>query len=283
VEISASIVTYKTARTELDSVLSSFRLSTVNCRVIIVDNSPTDELRSIAEAYTATYIHTPTNLGFGAAHNLAIQKSIAYSKYHLVVNPDIRFGRQVIEELVQFMDSHPDIGQVMPKILYEDGREQHLCKLLPTPLDLLLRRAFGEQGKGLFRKHWDRYELRDIDLNIPREIPCLSGCFMFLRSSIVRGVGGFDERYFMYLEDVDLCRRIGEHAKTVFYPFVSVVHGYAKGSYKNGRLLGHHLRSAFQYFQKWGWLYDTKRKGLNTRTGLVSSNEREHHILLHHH
>ena len=82
---------------------------------------------------------------------------------------------------------------------------------------------------------------------------------MFLRTSVLKRVGGFDETYFLYMEDLDLCRRIGQVARTVFYPAVSVMHGYQKGSYKSSRLLKHHLRSAVRYFNKWGWFFDAER------------------------
>ncbi len=96
------------------------------------------------------------------------------------------------------------------------------------------------------------------------EVPSLSGCFMFMRVSVLREIGGgFDERYFMYAEDLDLCRRIGEVSKTMFFPKVSVVHEYEKGSYKNKKLLKYHITSVIKYFNKWGWLFDSKRKEKN--------------------
>ena len=95
------------------------------------------------------------------------------------------------------------------------------------------------------------------------EVPSLSGWFMFMRVSVLKEVGGFDERYFMYAEDLDLCRRIGEVSKTIFYPGVSVVHEYEKGSYKSKKLLKYHTVSIIKYFNKWGWIFDSKRKKKN--------------------
>jgi GT2 family glycosyltransferase len=147
-----------------------------------------------------------------------------------------------------------------------DGTEQRLCKQLPSPLDLLSRRFLGRLGRALFAAQLDKYELRHLDLGITREIPCLSGCFMFLRSKVLHEVGFFDERYFMYMEDVDLCRRIGAKYETVFYPNVAITHGYAKGSYSSSTLLKYHVQSAIKYFGKWGWIYDSKRQKLNRKT-----------------
>ncbi len=98
------------------------------------------------------------------------------------------------------------------------------------------------------------------------QVPSLSGCFMMLRTDILKKTGGFDERFFMYCEDLDLCRRIGSLSKTVFYPGVTVIHNYEKGSYKNVNLLKYHIISAVKYFQKWGWLFDHQRKKINKDT-----------------
>ena len=95
------------------------------------------------------------------------------------------------------------------------------------------------------------------------EVPALSGCFMFLRVDVLKKVGMFDERYFMYAEDLDLCRRIGEVSHTMFYPAVSVYHAYEKGSYKNKKLLKYHICSVIKYFNKWGWMFDAKRTHKN--------------------
>ena len=119
--------------------------------------------------------------------------------------------------------------------------------------------------RGIQEKLDKKFELHDMGYNRTIEIPSLSGCFMFLRTDILRKVGMFDERYFMYAEDLDLCRRIGEVSKTMFYPNVSVYHEYEKGSYKNKKLLKYHICSIVKYFNKWGWIYDKKRKERNRK------------------
>lgn len=87
------------------------------------------------------YIFNNANLGFGKGHNIALRKSIEENiSYHLVLNPDVYFEEGVLEELYNFMEENQDVGLVMPKVLYSDGRLQHLCKLLPTPFDLFGRR-----------------------------------------------------------------------------------------------------------------------------------------------
>ncbi len=269
-DVSASIVVYKNDPEDLVSAIRSVLSSPLRISCTVVDNSPTPELRSCAEQSGARYIFPGRNLGFGRGHNLVLSQGDEGAEYRLVLNPDVRFAPEVPWALVEFMRAHGDVGLVMPKILYADGTEQRLCKQLPSPLDLLSRRFLGGLGRALFAEQLGQYELRHLDLGVPREVPCLSGCFMFLRSTALREVGLFDERYFMYMEDVDLCRRIGAKYKTVFYPEVAITHGYAKGSYSSRKLLRYHLRSAMKYFGKWGWMFDAERRRLNSKTAVVS-------------
>jgi GT2 family glycosyltransferase len=185
------------------------------------------------------------------------------SEYHLILNPDVTLGPSVLGRLYQFMQDNPDVGLVMPRVLYPNGDEQHLCKMLPTPADLLIRRFGGRLGRSIFKAKMDRYLLRGIDLTQPRVVPFLSGCCMLIRSSLFQRVGLFDERYFLYMEDVDFCRRVGELSKTMYFPGVAVFHEYQKGSYANWRLTKCHLKSAWKYFRKWGWFVDEGRDRLN--------------------
>ena len=128
-------------------------------------------------------------------------------------------------------------------------------------MDLIGRRFIPH--KSYQARHDYSYELHWTNYDKIMEVPSLSGCFMFMRCSVLKQTGGFDERYFMYAEDLDLCRRIGEISRTMFYPEVSVVHEYEKGSYKNKKLLKYHIKSVIKYFNKWGWFFDSKRKKRN--------------------
>ena len=269
-QISVSVVTFKTCPNELKSILHGLRDSCVEPIVTVVDNSPTRDLEPVVRRAGAAYIYPGRNTGYGGGHNLAIQSVWNRSTYHLVCNPDIQCGAEILPSLTDFMERFPEVGLVMPRVIYSDETEQWLCKRLPSPMDLFLRRFVGGSMEGkLLRQQREMYELKGVDRSQTQEIPNLSGCFMFLRTDVLRRVGLFDERFFMYLEDIDLCRRIGAVSRTVFYPEVSVVHGFSRGSYKNVRLLGYHMASAVQYFNKWGWWSDTQRRDLNERAGLV--------------
>lgn len=262
-QVSGSIVAYKNSSAQITSAVLSFVSSSLSLHVTVIDNSPTDELRSVVAEAGANYCFNGRNVGFGAGHNIAIRKYSGASEYHLILNPDVSFGREVLGSLYRFMQHNPDVGLVMPRVLYPGGDEQSLCKLLPTPFDLLIRRFGGPLSRSIFRARMARYLLSEVDLTEPRVVPSLSGCCMMVRRSVLQKIGLFDERYFMYMEDVDLCRRIGEVSKTMYFPHVHVFHEYQKGSYHNWLLTKHHIRSARKYFGKWGWFGDKTRDKLN--------------------
>jgi GT2 family glycosyltransferase len=262
-DVTCSIVLYKNDRSVLLGAIDSFLSSNLNLKLYLIDNSPEDSLRSLKQDERVEYIFTGANLGFGKAHNIALRKAVQESRYHLVLNPDVYFTTGVLETLVDHLEKNPDVAQIMPKILYPDGKIQRLCKLLPTPVDLFLRRFFPWfPGAEEMNR---RYELVDSGYDKIMNIPYLSGCFMLLRTSALEKVGFFDERIFMYIEDTDLTRRLHGHFKTLFYPGVSVYHHYNKGSYKNFKLMLYNLHGAIIYFSKWGWVFDQERVAINRR------------------
>jgi hypothetical protein len=258
-QISCSIVLYNNHFEEVKRAVDSFLQCTKNSILYLVDNSPEDQLRFKFNSPRIKYLFCGRNIGFGPAHNIAIQQVLNKSKYHLILNPDVEFDKEAVERLYNFMEQRNDIGLVMPKVLYENGEMQYLCKKLPTPTDLIFRRFMPRIVKSIFRRWMDKYELKDKDYNSIMDIPNLSGCFMFLRTDVLKKIGVFDEQFFLYMEDTDLCRRINMHYRTVYYPTVSIIHGYRKASYKSARLMRQHLKSSIKYFNKWGWFSDKQR------------------------
>ncbi|WP_299229711.1 glycosyltransferase family 2 protein [Sulfurihydrogenibium sp.] len=268
-DLSVSIVLYHNKKEQVEKVIYSVLNTDLKIKLFLLDNSTYDDLKSLSNIDSRIeYIFNNANLGFGKAHNIALKKSIEKNiPYHLVLNPDVYFEKGVLEELYKFMESNKDVGLVMPKVLYPNGDIQYLCKLLPTPFDLFGRRFlnFGPFKK-IIEKRNEVYELRFTGYDKIMEVPYLSGCFMFIRTKVLKKVGLFDERFFMYLEDTDLSRRIHRVSKTVYYPEVSIYHEYGKGSYKNPKLLKYHLDSAIKYFNKYGWLFDKERDEINKET-----------------
>lgn len=256
-----SIVLYNSDPRPIKELLTHLDL----CKIFIVDNSPVDALKNeFSDMSMVEYIFTGKNIGYGAAHNLAIRKSIVEgAKYHVIMNPDISVPNDCMEKLESFMEANSGVGHVMPKVIYPDGHIQYLCKLLPTPMDWIGRRFIPDSKWKKKMNH--RYEMRFSGYDTQIDVPALSGCFMFLRVSVLERVSGFDERFFMYAEDVDLSRRIGEVSRTVYFPDVKIIHAYEKGSYKSLKLLVYHITSAIKYFNKWGWFIDSKRSLINAK------------------
>jgi GT2 family glycosyltransferase len=264
-KINASIVLYHNKIEQLQKAINSFLNTDLDVKLYLVDNSSNDDLKELENIDSRIeYIFNNANFGYGSAHNIAIRKSIEDDiPYHIVLNPDIYFQNDVLEKLFNYMEEDKNIGNIIPQVRYPDGEIQHLCKLLPTSIDLILRRFIP--SKSWKEKRNEIYELRFSEYNKTMNIPSLSGCFMFLRTSVLKEVGLFDENIFMYLEDTDLNRRIHSKYKTIFYPEVEIIHEYAKESYVNKKLLVYHIKSAIYYFNKWGWVFDKERDEINTK------------------
>ena len=263
-DLAISIVIYKHRFKDIESTLQSVFNFQRPYRIYIIDNSPTNNIYQELQQYSVEYIFTNKNIGFAAGHNIAIRRSIEEGvKYHLVLNPDISFDETVLNALLQKMDENSEIGLIMPKILNIDGSVQFLPKLLPTPFNLLIR-IFNPLRKIFYKKN-NEYTLENY---FEREInvPIISGCFSLFRVEAFEKVGLYDETFFMYFEDFDLSRRIHSECKTVYYPSVSIIHGYDRGATKSFKLFKSFIKSAIIYFNKWGWFNDKERKAINSAT-----------------
>jgi GT2 family glycosyltransferase len=263
--LSASIVTYKNKPEVLQRTIECYLAASGNGKLYVLDNSPTDEARKLCVHSSIEYIFNGANIGYGRAQNIALRKSIEQkAKYHLVLNPDVYFDPHILEELTSFMERSKEVGLVMPKVLFPDGQLQTLCRLLPIPHKLFMRRFLPVFKKRITEANHE-YEMLFTNYQSIEDVPFLSGCFMLMRCDALQQVGLFDERFFLYFEDTDLSRRIHEQYRTVYYPNVSIHHVHERSSYKEIRSLLHHINSAVHYFNKWGWINDSKREIINNR------------------
>jgi len=269
-DFTASIVTYNTPTTDLEKIIKCFQKIKLNFKLWISDNSETDALRSFFEKINddrIEYIFNNANKGFGEGHNRIIKKVASdpkLSEFHLAINADIYFKENTIEKIVEYMKEHEEIGQIGPKITDLEGEFSYTCRLFPTPMNLILRR-FLPFKKIVDKMDYD-YEMRWANFEKIMEVPILSGCFIFSRTAVLKEIGGFDKRYFMYMEDYDLCRQIGQKYKVIYYPEVEIFHEHGKASYKSKKLMMFHIKSAIKYFNKWGWFFDKERKIKNDET-----------------
>lgn len=260
--LNVSIVLYRHAAIAIKPIVDALRRSSLVEEVYLIDNSPEPDV-GLEQLVGVRYLFMGKNVGYGAGHNIAMRQTMAAKvKYHLVLNPDVEWSGDVLGELAGYMEQNPDVGHLMPRIIYPTGRTQYLCKLLPTPADLFVRRFLPAKWS---ERTNVRFELRASGYDKTMEVPYLSGCFMLLRTSALEDVGLFDERFFMYPEDIDLTRRIHRRYKTVFYPYVEVVHHHEQASYRSRKLLFVHLWNLIKYFNKWGWFFDAERKAVNKK------------------
>lgn len=267
--MNVSIVLYKNIFAEVKLLVEVLRKSPVVGTIFLIDNSK--YYNDLYNSLPATYIFNNQNLGYGKGHNIALLHSTDIKvPYHLAINADIHFDPAILEQMIQFMDNNTEIGSLMPKVYYPDGKIQYLCRLLPSPIDLIGRRFLPSSW---ISKRIARLEMHDTDYNHLLDVPHISGCFMLLRTDTLRVTGLFDPRYFLYLEDIDLTRRMHNVSRTVFYPDASIIHEHHQGSYKNNHLLGVHIINAIRYFNKWGWFTDKERKIINNKT-LTEANKK---------
>ena len=229
--------------------------------LFLIDNSEEECNNMPLKSAKVRYMHMPKNLGYGRGHNIALRDSaLHHVDFHLVMNSDIQVKAADIDSMHDWMLANPSVGQLMPKVVNPDGSQQSLAKRLPSPIDVFGRRFLP--GSWIKRRN-ARYELRDLDLSCPINAPYLSGCFMMLRTKAVVEAGLFDERYFMYPEDVDLTRTIHRNYRTLYQPQWTIVHAHQQASYKDKHMLWVHIQNMCRYFNKWGWFVDKERRLFN--------------------
>ncbi|MBO5359743.1 MAG: glycosyltransferase family 2 protein [Clostridia bacterium] len=246
--VTGCIVTHNNM-SSIDETITTLLENTkgVDFKLTVVDNMSTDSTPAhIREKYPEVKVIEPhTNNGFGCGHNIVLSE--LDSKYHCVINPDISISDDVIAKMAAYMDEHPEIGLLSPRICFPDGRMQILGKRNPKIKYLVASRMRGDEPGKLLRE----YAMLDEDLDSPLEIENATGCFMMFRTELFKKLGGFDKRYFMYFEDCDITRSVAKHAKVIYYPEAVVYHVWGRESKKNFRLMLVQISSMFKYFAKW--------------------------------
>jgi GT2 family glycosyltransferase len=232
--------------------------------VIVVDNASNDgSVTLIRERFPQTIlIVNDQNVGFGRANNQAAQ--IACGRHLLLLNTDCFVYEQTIDAMVRFLDQHPEAGAVGPRLRYEDGSLQRSVMSFPT----LLTELWTVLGLAqLFPKSplFGQYLMTHWDLDSVREVDALMGACLMLRSSVVEQIGLFDEQFFMYSEEVDLCYRLRQAGwKCFFLPDVEAIHIWGGSARKAaGESFLRLFHSRVQFFRKhYGITIAASYKGL---------------------
>lgn len=264
-DLSVSIVLFNNDIEEIKKTIKCVLNSSLSIKLVLIDNSKDNNLKILSNEFDLIYFHSNENVGFGSAHNLAFFKFCGDIKYHLFLNPDISFSVDTLEKLKDFLSSDDSVGVVMPKIIYPDGSLQRVARLSPSFIDLLIRRI--KILKLLFASQNRNYELFSYKYDRVIDIPFLSGCFLFCRSELIHKIGGFDNRLFLYMEDVDFTRRVIMNGfRAVVYPFVNVIHDHVYKGIESFSSFKIFFKSAFYYYNKWGWFFDSERIKINKIT-----------------
>ncbi len=259
--LNVSIVLYFPDWNQIASLTNTLLQSDSVAKVYWIDNSPVAAQSLPLQSQRVCYQHNPSNIGYGAAHNIAIRESIYDNiPFHLVINPDIILTAAALDLMLDFIRQNPQVGSLMPRVVYPDGQLQYLCKLLPTPWDVFGRRFLPTSW---MKKRNHQYEMHASGYDKLMNVPYLSGCFMLLRTEAVQKARLFDERFFMYPEDMDLTRRIHRDYLTVYFPYATIIHNHEKASYKSLKMLWIHVVNMCHYFNKWGWFFDEERRLFN--------------------
>ena len=201
-------------------------------KIFVWDNHSKESVEKINVLYPDIRFFTSTkNIGYGRAINQLIKRT--RSKYIVLLNPDTKiYNRNFIEQSVRFLEKHPDVGILGPKILNADNTIQGSARKFPTPLTSL----FGRNT--LLTKVFPKNPISAKNIctinnpcTDPLPVDWVSGACMVARRKAIEAVGGFDEKFFLYWEDADLCRRIWDAGwKVVYYPEIQIYHFIGKSS-----------------------------------------------------
>ncbi len=246
----------------LASLYLDIQNSELTVQITVVDNASHDDVDIfLKEKYPMVkVIMQDKNIGFGKSQNAGMKSCEA--KYYFALNPDTEFlpGKNVIKKMYDFMEDHPKIGIIGPKVINPDGTLQYSCYRFPSFWQPIFSRTkFGQRQRG--KKINDHFLMKDFNHNETRPVDWVMGSAMFIRNEAVKGVGMFDDRFWMYAEDSDWCRRMWEAHWPVYYVSDIVIqHAHGRGSAKvpgvfkaliKNKLARIHLMSWLKYMWKW--------------------------------
>ena len=256
-ELTLTIVAYRNYEDVKKAIttIEQYTSKKIKKQIYIVDNSSTSDDDAVLVSFNnyiskyrdIKYINTKSNIGFGKGHNYVLNE--LDSKYHAIVNPDIIINEDALNTIISYLDKNEDVGMVIPNIVGEDGQRQEVYRLEPTIFDMFIRMFC----KKLFKKRKAKHTMQNMDYTKPFQVPFGQGSFLVIRTDIFKKLNGFDDNFFMYLEDADLCKRVNQVSKLMYLPTATVIHKWGKGSHKNKTLFKHHVNSMKYYFKKWGY------------------------------
>ena len=254
-DLSIIIVSWK-VRDLLGKCLQSIYANrdNIDLEVFVVDNNSQDgTIEMVSRDFPqVTLIASNVNLGFAKANNLALEQ--ARGRYLLLLNPDTEILPRTLKNSLSFMESHPDCGLMGPRLTFADGSPQPSVRRFPSPWPiLLLLLKISKIFPHL--KAIDRYLAKDFDYAKIQSAEQIMGAYMLIRRQALKKIGLLDERFFVWFEEVDFCRRAWQAGFKVYYnPAAAIIHHGGK-SFSQQQLIANQWRfftSAWKYFIKHG-------------------------------
>ena len=249
------IVSYRTSKYEVDTLSKCLQCLPSNIRFAVsVNEYRKGEPIDLLEADSLFFLRNKQNLGYGKAVNHLINELSNVPRFIGVLNTDLSWKAGSFDNMLEFISTHSDINLLVPQIVSLSGACEKLCKRHPTFLGMFSRRCWTFNYKPSWLRRYDLwYTMSDFDYYSIFDVPYLSGCCMIIRSSAFVEIGGFDERFFLYLEDADITRSLALTGRCIHYPFAFVTHSWGRGNYQYLSLMFVNVVSAWKYFLKWGF------------------------------
>ena len=257
--VSAIVLNYRTPQEAVRCTEALLKQTIADSlEIFIIDNHSCDDsigvIRNRLAHYPSVHIlESPRNFGYARGNTLALRH--ARGKYLLIINPDNVLEPTGLGCMVTAMGEDPTIGILAPKLLHEDGTVRDSYRTFPSVTDLLVKRTVL---RSVFLGRMRRYLQWDQDSRTVRDVDWVVGACLLIRRTLLEQIGFFDPRFFLFFEDIDLCRRSWAVGKrVVYFPQVTAMdrkHRLSEGGlfplllHRTGRT---HIRSAFQYFWKW--------------------------------
>ena len=222
---------------------------------IYVDNCSMDgSVEWLRENYPQVKVVVNTELlGFGENNNIGFR--VSSGDYIGIINPDIVVRKGSIDQILNFANETGVKGIVCPQLLNPDGSLQYSVRKFVT-IKLIISRWLSGENDSSNSKKVREYLCKDMDTNKTQEIDWAIGAAMFMSRKTYDELGGFDERYFLYMEDEDLCLRAWEKGiPVIYYPEAKLIHNHLRGSSHFGKKTICHLKSLFTFFRLHGFNY----------------------------
>jgi len=261
-ELTIAINGYKSPellRLCLQSIFKHMETSPIDYEVLVTDSDGEEDTETLMreEFSHVRFFPFRDNVGFKTLVNTSLKE--ARGIFIFLINSDIILMEETIPQMLDYLKKNPTIGILAPKQLNFNGTLQHSCYRFYRPQTILYRRTWLSKLP-FAKKHLRWFMMDDYDRKEPKSVDWVIGSAMFTSQEAVKAVGRMDDRFFMYMEDVDWCRRFWENGyQVVYYPKAFVYHYHAKGSAKGGffgsllfnRLTWYHIGSALRYFWKY--------------------------------